>query len=147
MKGDKIMRSLVRRFDNPLSYLERFFDEDNWFVRGFDQSTAGRVNIVEGKNDFTIEVSAPGFKKEDLDIKIHDGVITVSGEIRNEKNENGDTYSRREFSSQSFTRSFSIPEEITEDGFDAKFEDGILKVKVNKPKELPKADPKQIQIK
>lgn len=137
--------SLIR-FNNsrPLSYLEKFFDDDSWLFRGND--TTGKVNIIENEKDFSIEVSAPGFKKEELNIKIQDGVLTVSGEHSTEKGENNENYSRREFSKQSFTRSFTIPEDVDSEGYDAKFENGILTIGVKKPKELPKVE-KQIEIK
>lgn len=143
--------SLIR-FNNsrPLSYLEKFFDDDNnwlfrdnWF-RGFDST--GKVNVKENENDYSIDVSAPGFKKEELNIQIEDGVMTITGEHLNEKNDSDEKYSRREFSKQSFERSFRIPKNVDENGYDAKFEDGILKITVNKPKELPKIE-KKIEIK
>jgi HSP20 family protein len=141
--------SLIRFINSrPLSYLEKFFDdgflrfEDDWF-RG---DPTGRVNIKETDKDYSIELSAPGFKKEELDIKINDGVLTLTGEKSNESEDKNENYTRREFSKSSFSRSFRIPEDVDENGYDAKFEDGVLKIVVQKPKELPKIE-KKIEIK
>jgi len=141
--------SLIR-FNNsrPLSYLEKFFDDgffrfdDDW-SRG---DSTGRVNIQETDKDYSIELSAPGFKKEELDIKINDGVLTLIGEKSGESEDKNENYTRREFSKSSFSRSFRIPEDVDENGYDAKFEDGVLKIVVQKPKELPKIE-KKIEIK
>jgi len=144
--------SLIRFNNNrPLSYLEKFFDDDIWY-RGFDDfkpfrmTSTGRVNIKENENDYLIEVSAPGFKKEELNIDINNNVLTVSGEHSNEITDENDNYSRKEFSKQSFSRSFNIPDDVDNDGYDAKLEDGILTINVKKPKELPKIE-KRIEIK
>ena len=141
--------SLIR-FNNsrPLSYLEKFFDDgflrfdDDW-SRG---DSTGRVNIQETDKDYSIELSAPGFKKEELNIKINDGVLTLTGEKSGESEDKNENYTRREFSKSSFSRSFRIPEDVDENGYDAKFEDGVLKITVQKPKELPKIE-KKIEIK
>lgn len=155
MKGEKIMKSLIKSsiFDRPSIFdksfmLDRFFDDD-WFFRGLTKSSNGQVNITEEKDGYSIEVSAPGFTKEELNINIDDdNILTITGEHKEEKNESkDDNCTRREFSKQSFERSFRIPKDVINDGFEAKFENGILRVDVKKPKELPKIEPKQIEIK
>lgn len=140
------MRSLIRSpFEKPFSwYLDKVFENDFDWVR--TTKPQGQVNISESKDGYTIEVSAPGFKKEDLDIKIDNGILTITGEHNEENNENEGNYSRKEFCKCSFQRSFTIPDDV-EDGFDAKFENGVLYVSVKKPKELPKVEPKKIEIK
>lgn len=142
-------QSLIRNplFEKPFNYIDRFFDNDDWY-RGFLPKLNGQVNISEGKEGYTIEVSAPGFLKDELTLKIDKDVLTISGEHKEESNDSSDNYTRKEFSKQSFSRSFKIPEDIDDtDGFDAKFENGILSVLIKKPKELPKVDPKKIEIK
>jgi HSP20 family protein len=144
MKGDIYMKSLIRNaFEKPFGfYLDRFFDNDyEWY-----RKSNGLVNISEEKDGYMIEVSAPGFTKEELKINIEEKILTVTGEHKEEKNDSDENYTRKEFSKQSFERSFSIPDDIDGDGFDAKFENGVLKVSIKK-KLLPKSDPKQIEIK
>jgi len=144
------MRSLIRSpFEKPFTYyLDRFFENDYDWLHGFNK-TNGHVNISESKDGYSIEVSAPGFKKEELKINIEDKVLTISGEHQEKKdsgNENGN-YTRKEFSKQSFERSFTLPEDVDGESFDAKFENGVLLVSIKKPKELPKSEPKKIEIK
>jgi len=143
------MKSLIKSsiFDRPFM-LDRFFDDD-WFFRGLTKSSNGQVNITEEKDGYSIEVSAPGFTKEELNINIDDdNILTITGEHKEENNESKDgNYTRREFSKQSFERSFRIPKDVVTGDFNAKFENGILWVNVKKPKELPKVEPKQIEIK
>jgi len=143
--------SLIRFNQNrPLSYLEKFFENDDWFslrkLNDWYVGDNGKVNIKENENDYTIEVSAPGFTKEELTVNISDGILTVSGEHTNESKDEKENFSRREFSKSSFSRSFRIPEDVDENGYDAKFENGILSLMVMKPKELPKVE-KKIEIK
>jgi HSP20 family protein len=144
------MKSLIRSpftFEKPFSfYIDRFFDNDyDWFR---PQKTNGQVNISEGKDGYTIEVTAPGFSKEELNIDIDNKVLTITGEHKEEKNDSNENYTRKEFCKQSFQRSFTIPDDVDlEKGFDAKFENGVLTVSVQKPKELPKVEPKKIEIK
>jgi HSP20 family protein len=142
------MKSLIRSpfFEKPFNfYLDRFFDNDDWF---HPTKINGQVNILEGPDGYTIEVNAPGFSKEELNIDITDKVLTVTGEHKEEKDDSNENYTRKEFCKQSFQRSFSIPQDVDyEKGFDAKFENGVLTVSVKKPKELPKAESKKIEIK
>ena len=142
------MRSLIRSpFEKPFTYyLDRFLENDYDWLHGFNK-TNGHVNISEEKDGYSIEVSAPGFKKEELKINIDDKVLTISGSHQ-EKNDSGDgNYTRKEFSKQSFERSFNIPEDMDVESFDAKFENGVLLVSIKKQKELPKSEPKKIEIK
>lgn len=142
------MKSLIRSpFEKPFGYyLDRFFENDYDWLHGFNK-TNGHVNISEAKDGYTIEVSAPGFKKEELKIDIQDKVLTISGEHQEKSNSDSENYTRKEFSKQSFERSFRIPEDVDGESFDAKFENGVLLVSIKKPKELPKSKPKKIEIK
>ncbi len=152
MKGKKVMKNLIKSpfFERPFgSFIEKVFDNiepDDWY-RGLITKTNGQVNISEGKDGYTIEVSAPGFTKEELNIKIDNNVLIISGEHTTEQDSSSENYTRKEFSKQSFERSFKIPNDVEGDGFDAKFENGILIFSMKKPKEQPKPDPKKIEIK
>lgn len=144
------MKSLIRNpftFEKPFSfYLDRFLENDyDWL---HPTKTNGQVNISEGNDGYTIEVSAPGFSKEELTLNIENKVLTITGEHKEEKDDLNNNYTRKEFCKKSFQRSFTIPEDVDYDkGFDAKFENGVLIVSVMKPKELPKEEPKKIEIK
>lgn len=138
-------------FQKPINFIDRFlndFESEDWY-RGFLPKINGQVNISEDKDGYTIEVSTPGFTKEELNIKIDDNILIISGEHVKEDDSSTENYSRKEFSKQSFERSFKIPNDVDGDGdgFEAKLENGILVILLKKPKEQPKSDPKKIEIK
>jgi len=109
-------------------------------------SSVGRVNIDEGENDYIIDVSVPGFSKDEIKINLNEGVITVEAEHKVETSEDKRNYSRKEFTKKSFSRSFRIPENVTND-VDAKMENGILSLSIKKKELPPKTEPKLIEIK
>jgi HSP20 family protein len=86
------------------------------------------VNIREENNQFIIDVAAPGYKKEDFKISLEKNMLTISSEKKNESEEKEGNYSRKEFSFNSFTRSFRISDDIRFDEIKANYEDGILKI-------------------
>lgn len=105
----------------------------------------GKVNLYSDDKEYKVEVSAPGFTKEELNIDVKNGVLNIKGE-HTEKKEEKKTYTRKEFSKCSFSRSFTIPEDVTGE-VDAKFEDGILYLSLPKEELPPKAEIKKIEIK
>ena len=92
------------------------------------------VNVTESETNFKIDFSVPGFTKEDFSLEVDKGVLMVSGEHKEEKKEEGENFTRREFRSGSFSRSFNLPEGINEDAIDANYKDGILKITIPKAK-------------
>ncbi len=103
--------------------------------------TAPPVNIRETEQSFSVELMAPGMKKEDFNIELDNELLTISAEVKTENTteENG-KFTRREFSFSSFKRSFTLPETVKEDEINASYEDGILKITLPKKEEaLPKA--------
>jgi HSP20 family protein len=104
------------------------------------------ANITENKNEFKVDLSAPGLKKEDFKVEIEDGTLTISSEKKEESKEDKKNYKRREFSYSSFSRSFSLPENVQEDKINAKYDDGMLHVSIPK-KEPEQSKPKKaIQV-
>jgi len=103
------------------------------------------VNVRETKAGFELEVAAPGFKKEDFKVTADNHMLTISAENRTEKKEEQEDYMRQEFSCSAFTRTFTLPENVTEDHVNAAYQDGILKINLKKNgKTLPAA--KEIKI-
>lgn len=101
------------------------------------------VNIRENEKSFAFELAAPGLAKKDFRIEVDtDGVMTISAEKMEEKNEEDKDFTRKEFSYNTFSRSFQLPENIHSDKVEAKYEDGILKLTVPK-KEIKLAKPKK----
>ncbi|HEX8461925.1 MAG TPA: Hsp20/alpha crystallin family protein [Segetibacter sp.] len=108
-------------------------------------SVAAPVNITESENGFNLDFNVPGRNKEDFKINVDKGLLSVSYE-KQEQAENKDVKSiRKEFSFQSFKRSFTLDEKINAEGIEAKYENGVLKVYLPKKEEV-KVAPKQISI-
>lgn len=103
-------------------------------VRGKDYAdNVPSVNIAESDNAWLIEVSAPGFAKEDFKVNLEKNVLTVSAEHKNESKVEEMNYMRREFSRASFSRSFRIREsEVSAEKIAAVYENGILNITIPK---------------
>jgi HSP20 family protein len=148
---DKTM-SLVR-FSNQLpSMFDRFFDNDlfDWSNRNFSNTntTLPSVNIKETPDEFKVEVAAPGLDKGDFKLELDHDVLTISSEkqVENETREN-EHFSKREFSYQSFTRSFTLPNIADSERIDANYENGILRVNIPKKEEAKPKPSRMIEIK
>lgn len=105
------------------------------------------VNLSENDNNYTIDLAAPGYKKDDFRLKVDNDVLTISAEAKNERTEGSDgrEYSRREYSCSSFTRSFRLPENARDDSISAKYDNGILEINIPKSEKETKAS-KEIRI-
>lgn len=99
-----------------------------------------KTDVKELDNGFELDVEIPGFKKEDLQLELKEGYLTVSATTKKEDNEDDkkNHYIRRERYVGTSARSFYVGEEVTEEDIKAKFEDGILNIFVPKKEELPK---------
>ena len=125
-------------------FADDFFD-NQWLEKKL-KHTLPAVNIKENKNEFKIEFASPGFSKKDFKIDLDEDVLTISAEKEKEKNEESDNFTRKEFSYNSFSRSFTLPKTVNAEKIDAKYNDGILKLsipKVEATKLLPK---KKIEV-
>lgn len=100
------------------------------------------VDIFEDGNDVVIKAEMPGMKKEDIDVKLSEGTITISGEKKKEEKVEKRNYYRMERSYGSFTRTFSLPSEVQTDRAKAQFKDGILEVRVPKTEEAKQKEKK-----
>ena len=143
--------TLVRFTGNPL--IDRFFDTDlfDWTSKNYSKTntTLPSVNVKESDNEFSIEVAAPGFDKTDFKIEVHNDVLTVSSEkqTENETKDESERYTKREFSYQSFSRSFSLPLTADGDKVEAVYDKGILTVSIPKKEEAKPKAPRAIEIK
>ena len=100
------------------------FMEDKWVPA---------MNVKETEDLFEIEIAAPGFTKKDFEISIENGMLKISAENKEEIEKKEDKYTRREFSYNSFFRSFVLPENVNEEEMiDATYKRGILKLVLNK---------------
>lgn len=104
---------------------------------------APSVDISETDNAYLIKGEIPGVKKEDVKVTIQDGMLTIQGERRQEKEEKGKKFHRIECSYGSFARSFRVPSDADESSVKAEFKDGMLNVTLAKSE---KAKPKSINV-
>lgn len=138
--------ALVKRRDN---WLPSVFDE--MFNNGWNESNnyLGKnippVNAKENNDGFSVEVAAPGKKKEDFKIELDNNLLTISSESKKEHKEEHkeEKFTRREYSYSSFKRSFSLPKSIDSSKISANYEDGILKIDLPK-REESKEKPKRL---
>lgn len=106
-----------------------------------ETKTIPAMNIKENKENFEIDIAAPGFSKKDLKIVIDNGMLSISAVKKEEKEEKEEDYMRREFNYNSFSRRFTLPENVNEDEkIRAVYKDGILKLVLGKldKKEIPR---------
>jgi len=97
---------------------------------------APRVNIVETKDDFRVEVQAPGFDKKDLKVEMVDDVLTIRGEHTEESTSTEEVrWTRREFGRSSFERSFTLPKQVQAEGIKAEYVNGVLQLTIPKSEE------------
>lgn len=141
----KVNNPLAKSFDG---FVNEFFNEfPATFGKTIREDLIGfpPVNIVEKNDAYHLEVAAPGWQKENFNVKLDANLLTISAEKKEEvKDETAKTV-RREFSSKSFKRSFTLDEKIDGANISAKYENGILKVDLPK-KEIVKAASKEITI-
>ncbi|MFN7329841.1 MAG: Hsp20/alpha crystallin family protein, partial [Bacteroidota bacterium] len=96
--------------------------------------------------EYQIELAVPGLQKKDFKIEMENDVLTISAEKEEEKNEKENGYTRREYAYNSFSRSFTMPENFKLDKIDAKYVDGILKITVPKKEVTPMKPKKEIAV-
>jgi HSP20 family protein len=144
--------SLVRFSNQFPNLFDRFFENDlfDWSNRNFSNTNTSipSVNIKEDQEGFEVDMAAPGFSKEDFSIELNNNLLTISSEkkVENETKE-GQQFTRREFSYQSFSRSFTLPNIVEGDKIQAKYNNGVLSVLIPKKEEAKPRPAKKIQIK
>ncbi len=142
--------SLVKyrnRFDDHFPVISDLFDQ--FFdapISSSNRGTMPAVNVSENDDAYLLELAAPGRKKEDFKIDVNNNVLRIASETKEEKTEEDKDakFTRREFTYQSFSRSFTLPENVNADHIKATYSDGVLKLEIEK---IPEVKPKQIEIK
>lgn len=147
--------TLVRRTNNFMpsfpSFFDRFLSDElmDWNNKNYSNTntTLPAVNVKEDVDRYEIELAAPGLKRDDFRVKIENNQLTISSETKDEKKEEKQDYSRREFCYQSFTRTFTLPEgHIMNEKISAKYVDGILYIELPKREEVKPQPIKEIEI-
>jgi HSP20 family protein len=147
--------NLIKRefFPTVPSFFDDFFKTDfaDWGFKNnsLTNTTLPAVNIVETDDNFTVEMAAPGMSKKDFQIELDNEMLTISSEKElSHELEKTDKYSRREFSYQSFKRTFQLPKSVVDDSkIEASYLNGILKIMIPKREEAKAMPPRTIKIK
>lgn len=140
----------LMRYNQPNSDLmsKRFSDiMDEFFndvVSARRDNFVPSIDISETADQFLISAELPGMKKDDIDISLENGRLSISGERSFEHEEDGKKYHRVETKYGSFNRSFQLPDNVDEGSINAKYEDGLLNITIDKAEDKVK---KKIEIK
>lgn len=139
------------RFPVFPSMFDDFFGRElfNWGNNNYSSTstTMPSVNIRETGDNFEVEVAAPGMDKKDFQITLDGNLLTISSSKQQSSEETEDRYTRREFSYQSFQRSFQLPKDVVDqENINARYENGLLCLTIPKKEEAKKQAPKMIEI-
>lgn len=104
------------------------------------------VNILESDEAFRIEMGLPGMHREDIKVELDQQVLSISGSAKQNPEKNQEQYLTKEFNYHSFTRSFQLPETVSLEGIDARFENGLLTLILPKREEARRKPIKIIDI-
>lgn len=142
----------LAKISNYPTLFDRFFDDSffDWSTKNFSNTntTLPSVNIKDDVNSIKLEMAAPGLTKDDFNIELDNNLLTISSEKKEEKQDGEDgKYSRKEFSYQSFSRTFSIPDSADSEKISANYENGILNITIPKKEEAIPKPAKKIAIK
>ncbi len=145
--------SALRPYGNQSGGLDSFQQMvDNFFGRGSFPSLSESgfnmpaTDISENESAFSISAELPGIRKEDIKVSLHDGVLSIEAESRSEHEEKGEKQIRTERKYGKFVRRFTLGANANEQGVEARFEDGVLKLTIPKLKEPQAQKPKSIPI-
>lgn len=125
----------------PSVFDEFFRPMDEFFDRGFlgRTFTVPAVNIVENTDEFKLSLAVPGMKKNDFKIDIDGNLLTISAEVEVKKEEKKEEFTREEYNYSSFTRTFTLPDEVNREKIEAVYVDGVLNISLPKKEEAKKA--------
>ena len=139
--------NLIRK-QNPFfpSLVDELFNQDRRVRTSSISSTTPAVNLIEQDTQFLIELGAPGNKKEDFEIEIEDGILSISSSNKEDNTSEKETFTRHEFSYNSFRRSFTIPESVDVSSIEATYNEGVLLIKLLKLEEALPQPKKLITI-
>ena len=142
-----------RGFYDPPSEMDRLFGE---MFGGLGRRSGGQqraqgaaewapaIDVVQEDGDLVVRAELPGVKLEDVEMTVHQGVLTISGKREEQREEERGGYLVRERRSGSFRRSLQLPEGVDEDSIRARFENGVLEVSIQGA--AVAQGPKRIQV-
>ena len=144
-------QALTKTTERMPTVFDDFFKPWNeWFDNG---GLWGRVmnipavNITENKDEYKVALAVPGMKKDDFKIDIDGNMLTISSEKEENKEEKDKKFTRKEYNYSSFSRSFTLPDEVNKEKIEAKYEEGVLKISLPRREEAKKNIAKHIAVK
>lgn len=104
------------------------------------------ANVKETSTEYFVELAVPGMIKDDFSVKVEDDTLIIEAKKEEEKNEENERFTRKEFRTSSFVRSFRLPKMVQTEKIDAKYDNGILKVVLPKMEEAKKLNAREIKV-
>ncbi len=144
--------SLIKRDVGYAPTLSNFFDDFftrdlfNWPSSSSTGTSIPSVNIYETDGEFHVEMAAPGMSKDDFKVELDNNMLTISSQKETEEKDENKNYQRREYSYQSFVRSFHLPDSAEAEKINAKYTDGVLNLVIPKKEEAKRKPVKTIKI-
>jgi HSP20 family protein len=114
-------------FDDFFKPWNEWFDDRSFFNR---VTNIPSVNITENNNHYNVALAAPGLKKDDFRIDVEGNILTISSEREETKEEKEEKYTRKEYGYSSFSRSFTLPDDVKEEAIEATYENGVLNLRL-----------------
>lgn len=139
-KQSSMLPSVFDDFFNPFA---PWFENGGQWGRIFNTPA---VNITEHEKEYQVSLAVPGLKKDDFKIDVDGNMLTISSEKEETSEEKEKKFTRKEYSYSSFSRSFTLPEEIDRDKIEAKYEDGVLRLTLPRKEGAKKNSAKHIAV-
>lgn len=140
------MNNRLMKFDSRKKILPSIFNDD-FFTNLFEGNSLSAANIVENNDEFRVELSLPGFNKDEFNIEVEKNVLIISAKQKSKKEDKEERLIREEFRSSSFSRSFVLPDSVDMEKISAQYNDGVLKLSIPKLNKAPEDKIKRIEIK
>ena len=124
-------RALTKPVMSPFLFDDFFKPWNEWFENSSFPAktlTVPAVNVTEDANQYLVSLAAPGLTVKDFQIDVEGNMLTIRSEKEESKEEMEGKYTRREFSYASFSRSFSLPEDVKQENIEASYKDGVLMI-------------------
>jgi HSP20 family protein len=139
----------VKRTETLPTLFDDFFKPwREWFDSGWERvATVPAVNVTEYNSTYKISMAAPGLKKDDFKINVEGNLITISAEKTERKEDRDEKYTRKEYNYTSFSRTFTLPENIKTEKIEAHYDNGELTLTLPKLAEEKVTSNKKIEIK
>jgi HSP20 family protein len=133
-------RTLGKSFLTPSLYDNFFKPWNEWMNTGMMDKVMSvpAVNVTENKDQYNVSLAAPGLKKEDFKIDIDANMLNISSEKEEKFEEKDEKFTRKEYSYNSFSRSFTIPEDVKMEKIEANYFDGVLNITLPRKEDTTK---------